>query len=278
MPVSSSLAPRPSLRGCVATDRGRRRAAALMRCMLLLAAHAGIAGVASAEDAPAFDRPGIGFASTTLGSGQVAWEQAFFDGSYDRSGGVRSTEYVADSRLRIGLSARTELQLAIDSQVWQRVRGGGEDRRGHSGGDASIGIKQALPSARDGFTWAMLGSASLPVGRSPYGEAGHRYDLGVSAGWDLPGGRSLALYGNLSDSEDGSGWSVSPSYTFYAGDTLSAYVEAGIGGGEDEMRALGSGVTWLFAERVQLDLSVLRGLSAQTDDWQGGLGISVLLR
>ncbi|UYC13836.1 transporter [Xanthomonas sp. CFBP 8445] len=284
MPVPRFLAP-PSLAvsASVAARHGRRpplrrRGDVLLRGALLLAATAGSAGVACADDAPAFDRPGIGFASSTLQRGQVAWEQAFFDGSYDRDGDVRSTEYVANSRLRIGLSARTELQLAIDSQVWQRVRGGGQDRRGHSGGDASIGLKQALPSTRDGFTWALLGSASLPVGRAPYGDAGHRYDLGLSAGWDLPQGRSVALYGNVSDSEDGSGWSVSPSYTFYAGDTLSAYVEAGIGGGEDDMRALGSGVTWLFAKRVQLDVSVLRGLSSQTPDWQGGLGISMLLR
>lgn len=285
MPVLPFLAPQRSraVPSFVATHHGRRpqlrrRGDALLRGALLLAATTGTAGVACAEDTPAFDRPGIGFASTTLQRGQLAWEQAFFDGSYDRDGDVRSTEYVANSRLRFGLSARTELQLAIDSQVWQRVRGGGQDQRGHSGGDASIGLKQALPSASDRVSWALLGSASLPVGRAPYGDAGHRYDLGVSAGWDLPEGRSLALYGNASDSEDGSGWSVSPSYTFYAGDTLSAYVEAGIGGGEDEMRALGSGVTWLFANRVQLDLSVLRGLSSQTPDWQGGLGISVLLR
>jgi len=257
-------------RGACATYR----AAALMLALGAL----GATRVAHADDAPAFDRPGIGFASQTLPAGGVAWEQALSDVSYDRSGGVRSTEYVADSRLRIGLSPQAELQLAIDSQVWQRVRGTGQDFRGHGGGDASVGLKWALPSTRDTFSWALLGTAAVPVGRAPYGDDGHRYDLGVSAGWDLDGGRNIALYANLSDSDDGHGWTVSPSYTFYAQGNLSVYAEAGIGGGEDEMRALGTGLTWLIAGRVQLDLSVLRGLSAPTSDWQGGLGVSVLLR
>jgi len=276
MTTASSVAPlraQVRIRGACATHR----AAAFLHCALVLGA-LGAASVAHADDAPAFDRPGIGFASQTLPAGGIAWEQALSDVSYDRSGGVHTTEYVADSRLRIGLSAQAELQLAIDSQVWQRVRGTGEDFRGHGGGDASIGLKWALPSTRDTFSWAVLGTAAVPVGRAPYGDDGHRYDLGVSAGWDLDGGRNVALYANLSDSDDGHGWTVSPSYTFYARGDLSAYAEAGIGGGEDEMRALGTGLTWLIAQRVQLDLSVLRGLSAPTSDWQGGLGVSVLLR
>ena len=248
-----------------------------MRYVLVLGA-LGASGAACADDAPAFDRPGIGFASQTLPAGGVAWEQAVSDVTYDRSDGVHSTEYVADSRLRIGMSAQAELQVAIDSQVWQRVRGAGQDVRGHGGGDASVGLKWALPSTRDTFSWAVLGTAAVPVGRAPYGDNGHRYDLGVSAGWDLDGGRNVALYANLSEGDDGHGWTVSPSYTFYAQGNLSAYAEAGIGGGEDEMRALGTGLTWLLAGRVQLDLSVLRGLSAPSSDWQGGLGVSVLLR
>lgn len=272
IPVAA-LRTQPGIRAGCAT----RRAAALMQCALTFGA-LGATRVAHADDAPAFDRPGIGFASQTLPAGGVAWEQALSDVSYDRSGGVRSTEYVADSRLRIGLSAQAELQLAIDSQVWQRVRGTGEDFRGHGGGDASVGLKWALPSSRDTFSWALLGTAAVPVGRAPYGDDGHRYDLGVSAGWDLADGRNVALYANVSDSDDGHGWTVSPSYTFYAQGDLSAYAEAGIGGGEDEMRALGTGLTWLIAERVQLDVSVLRGLSAPTSDWQGGIGVSVLLR
>lgn len=249
----------------------------LMRYVLVLGA-LGASGAACADDAPAFDRPGIGFATQALPAGGVAWEQAVPDVTYDRSDGVHRTEYVADSRLRIGLGAQAELQLALDSQVWQRVRGAGQDVRGHGGGDGSVGLKWALPSAREAFSWAVLGSAAVPTGRAPYGDDGHRYDLGVSAGWDLDGGRSVALYANLSEGDDGHGWTVSPSYTFYARGNLSAYAEAGLGGGEDEMRALGTGLSWLLAGRVQLDLSVLRGLSAASSDWQGGLGVSVLLR
>lgn len=250
--------------------RLRGGTAALALCVVGL----GAGPAAHADDAPAFERPGIGFASSTLPAGSAAWEQGLPDISYDRSGGVRRREYVAASLLRIALAERMELQLGADGQVWQRERGAGIDRRGHGGGDASVGMKWALPSARDDVSWALLGTARLPAGRAPYGDAGHRYDLGVSAGWDLEGGRGAALYANLSDADEGRGWTVSPSYTFYAQGGLSAYAEAGIGGGEDEMRALGTGLTWLLGGRMQLDLSVLRGLSSRTPDWQGGLGVS----
>ncbi|MFC3656021.1 hypothetical protein ACFOPN_10175 [Xanthomonas hyacinthi] len=46
--------------------------------------------------------------------------------------------------------------------------------------------------------------------------------LGVGAGPDLEGGRNLALYANLCDSDDGHGWTVSPSDTFYAQGDFSA--------------------------------------------------------
>ncbi|MCF5930793.1 transporter, partial [Xanthomonas perforans] len=117
----------------------RRTASALV--MLALCVASGHAA-AQADDAPAFDRPGIPFAAEALQPGAFAWEQGLPDASTDRSDGQRTTQYTADTLLRLGLFQNVELQLGSDSYNWQH--GGGVRVRG--GGDSSVGLKVALPS------------------------------------------------------------------------------------------------------------------------------------
>ena len=94
-----------------------------------------------------------------------------------------------------------------------------------------------------------------------------------------PGGaRPRAALSPPADGADGQAWTFSPSYTFYSGERLGGYVEAGFGHGEGGEQVAGGGLTWRASPRVQLDLSVLRGLDADSVDWQGGFGVSVALR
>lgn len=67
------------------------------------------AQAAQAAQAPAYDRPGIGFSASTVGKGVLAWEQGLPDGSRDRSGGVTTTAWTADTLLRLGLAPTVEL-------------------------------------------------------------------------------------------------------------------------------------------------------------------------
>ncbi len=91
-------------------------------------------------------------------------------------------------------------------------------------------------------------------------------------GSDLVGGE-LAMLAR----DAGSGWLFSLSFNIDLNERTAVYVEAGIGRGAQHMRALGTGITWVAHPRVQLDVSVLRGTDDETPDWQGGLGIAVLL-
>ena len=243
----------------------------LVACGLLLVASF---GVCAADDAPAFDRPGISFSTQTLPRGGFAWEQGLPDASYDESGGVRTTTWVADTNLRLGLSDSLEVQLGADSYGGMRQRGRGirSDERG--GGDGRIGLKWVPATGNKTFSWGMLATATLPFGEAPLGDGGHDFDLGAAASWTLPRDASVSLYLDRSWAEGG-GWLFSPNYGFALSDTVGAYVEAGFGSGTQRQRVAGGGVTWMATPRVQLDASFLRGLDASSPDWQAGIGLSV---
>ncbi len=229
------------------------------------------APVAWADDEVSFDRPGIAFGTDVLMPGQFAWEQGLPDYSRDDSGGASTRDYTLDSRLRLGLGARLELQLEVDSYVWQR---GASRARG--GGDSQVALKWALPSRDDDFAWALLGTYSAGTGRAALSDGAAR-DLGMSLSWSLPRDRAMGLYLDLGRGVDGNAWTVSPNLTLHDDGRWMSYVEAGIGGGATHERQLGGGVAWHVRPKLQLDASLLRGLDGASTDWQAGLGVSFAL-
>ena len=245
------------------------------------AARAGAVGVlglacaaAQAQDAAdvEFDRPGIGFSPSVLTPGQVAWEQGLPDVTYDHGDSARTTRYAAASLLRVGLGADLELQLGSDSRVWERTRGDDARVRMHGGGDSSVALKWVLPGSNDDTQWALRARQGVLTGARDIRAERAQQDLGVSVATG-----DLSFYVDGTRDEDGTGWTVSPSWTFLSTATVGAYVEVGLGTGAQRSRALGSGITWRVAPAVQLDLSVLRGFAAGEDDWTGGFGVSFVL-
>lgn len=229
-----------------------------------------------AQDAVAFDRPGIGFASTTVPRGSVAWEQGLADVSTSHDASSRQQQWLADTLLRIGLRDGLELQLGADSYAWQHVRDASGQWHAQGMGNSSLGLKAALPSHVDTFSWAILAKASLPTGRAPIGGGTRGYDLGITAQWAMANDRSIALYADRSVGPE-RGWMLSPSYNFNLSEHWASYIEAGIGSGAQQGRMLGSGVTWQPNARLQVDLSALRGVHGAAD-WQAGLGVSLLMQ
>ncbi|WP_372360417.1 transporter [Xanthomonas axonopodis pv. poinsettiicola] len=266
-----AVATRWSMPAEVACDRRvpTGRTLALAGALLALCVTSGKVA-AQAEEPPAFDRPGIPFAAEVLQPGAFAWEQGLPDASTDRADGQRTTLYTADTVLRLGLSQHVELQLGSDSYNWQH--GGGTRVRG--GGDSHVGLKVALPSRSDSFHWAALGTYSVPTG-SPAFSDGHARELGLTASWDLAQQRALAVYVNYARDDDGHTWTFAPNYTFFSGERFSSYVEAGVETGSEHSRVAGAGGAWQLPHAMQLDVSVLRGLTSDSPDWQGGIGLSI---
>lgn len=229
----------------------------------------------AAQEAPAFDRPGIGFATSVLPSGGFAWEQGLPDASTDEHDGLRTTTWVAGTLLRVGLPGSLELQLGADTVAGVRTHGWGVDDSSTGGGDGSVALKWAPATAGDDFAWALLASVVLPFGQAPVGDGGNGQSLAATASWTLAGDRSVSLFVERSWGEQGDGWLFSPSYGFALGEDVGGYVEAGIGGGDERQRMAGAGVTWMATSRLQLDASFLRGLGGDSPDWQAGIGLAL---
>lgn len=252
-----------------------------MRCSALLVSLL-FCGAVHAQDAPpdiAFDRPGIGFAASTLPRGGVALEAGLPSFSRDRDdAGVLSTQYSADITLRIGLAEHLELQAF--TSPWNHLRVAPRDapaERSSGAGDVGVGLKVALPLSSEKHAVALLASTTFATGSRDFSEGATQYALGASYEYDFDDRWTGALYANVTrgGGEDSVTWA--PSVSFAATETVSTYLELGFTDthGEPSTRIAGAGVTWMVKPRVQLDASFDVGLNDDSPDVQAGLGVSV---
>lgn len=248
---------------------GRMAGRAMAACLL---AHASIA---CAGDAPGFDRPGFGFDPGTLDPGRFAIEQGLPDVVRDRDDGVVVTSYSTDTLVRLGIAPHVELQFGGSLYDAEHVRGGGTTTRRHGPGDASVGLKVAMPSQREHFAWGLLTTVSLPTGRAPFGGDDRAYDIGAVLQWTLPEDRSLAVHADHGIAPSDSSWLLAAVWSVPLSRRTQVYAEAGAANHGDDHRVIGSGVTWTFADRMQFDLSLRRGLDRASADWQGGFGVAM---
>lgn len=247
----------------------------LALAMLMIASLLPCMQVARA-DAPAFDRPGIAFATSVLPAGSFDWEQGLPDLERDSTDGVRSTTYTADTTLRLGLTSTLEVQLG--GSLWNRfeVRTAGISMSGTGAGDTRLALKWAPVLSSKDVTFAMLGSVTMATGSAAFTNGRSIVSLGATVARDLGDGRSVALYANVDRSGGAYTWTLSPSFGFPISGNLAGYVEAGrtFGGGAWSAVA-GGGLTWLLHDRVQLDLYADGGLTSRSPDLLAGFGISV---
>lgn len=227
-------------------------------------------------DTPAFDRPGIAFSTTTLPAGSFSVEQGLPDVSRDHSGGTTATSYSADTRVRIGLGSKLEMQLgtALLNRLTLKDQLGTHSTKGI--GDSSIALKAALPSSASSFSWAALGAIEFATGDDAFTSGATQYSLGLTGSWALGLSQTVSLYANIDRLDGNDTFTLSPSLGFGLSDTVSAYVEAGLSAakGSDDYLA-GGGLTWMVTPRLQLDGFVDHGLTSSSTDLLAGFGISI---
>jgi hypothetical protein len=230
-------------------------------------------------DGPAFDRPGIAFATSSFSPGSFSIEQGLPDLSSDRSDGVRTTLYSADTVLRFGLPAHAELE--IDTALLNRVetRGAGADDSASGVGDSGFALKFELPSASQRFSWALRGGVMFDSGAAAFTAGGTEYSLGSTAQWQLDDDSSAALYANLDRLHGRNAWTLSPALDFDLSENLGAFVELAstFAGHEPDDHVAGGGFTWTPMHNVQLDIYADFGLTQRSTDLQAGFGVSVFV-
>ncbi len=240
---------------------------------MIVLAHAG----PTHADGPAFDRPGIAFAPSTLPRHSFAWEQGLPDFERDTSGGVTQSAYAANMRLRYGLTDAWEVQLAVPLFEQIDTNGTGRGLAVAGTGDVSVAVKRALVSGDGPLTAAALAVVSFPTGKQEFSNGSEVYSLGTTVGWAVDDRNSLAFLANVDVMRGDATWTISPNWSFSLGDTVGAYVEAGWQfppHGEPANEVAGGGLTWLVRPTLQLDIFGLAGLTKRSTDLTAGWGVS----
>lgn len=252
----------------------RRHRHALPALATLLALASSLA--ARADGNPGYDRPGLGFTPAVLQAGDFTWEQGLPDASRDRSEGVNSTQYGADTLLRLGLGGPFELQLGSSPYNDRRQTGTGGYHRSHGRGDSMLGMKFALP-ASGAFSWGLLGSVEFTDGARDFRNPRRQYLLGADFNWQWSARNTAALYleNVRSGGRDSRLLAANDGYALTP--TLSGFVEIALqddADGGHGSRA-GAGLAWTATPRVQLDASARHRLDGRAPEWEAGLGLSV---
>ena len=163
---------------------------------------------------PAFDRPGIAFATDVVPRAAISIEQGLPDFSRSSDASVKTAFYSAGTNVRIGLFDGAELQLATALFNQLEIKTAGSSQTFRGAGDTRLGLKVALPSSSDKFSWATLGSVTLNTGSEEFSNNVKQYDLGVSLALDLAPDVTGGFYVNATHLDGENSIAISPSLSF----------------------------------------------------------------
>ncbi len=229
-----------------------------------------------------FDRPGDGFSTSVVPKGHFALELALPDASYDerRDDGVDYSTVTVQGRIleRIGVGANTELRIGWDGPIWQKQKVDMYEDEEHGKGDVVVGIKKAIDTQDDNFTWALLAQAKLSTSDDDFSIDDDIYTLGSSISYKNSDmiSTGMTMYYDLQDSD--MAWSAIPSIQYKLGENVTGFSEYVYRKQESKHRenSMNTGVKWAVKDRLQLDASVGYSFNRQNPRFSAGFGLSYL--
>ncbi|WP_266160359.1 transporter [Dyella silvatica] len=231
---------------------------------------------ALADDAPSYDRPGLGFAPNTLKPGSVTYEQGLPSWSLSHDAGVRSSQYLTDSLLRVGLLSGLELQLGGAPYARQQNSGAGGDQLSQGHGDNSLGLKLALPSANPDWSWGALGTVEFTNGSRGIRNPQRQYTLGLNVEQQWDEHQAFNYFAQWQRSGNSNDIQLAANYGYAFTRSWGAYGEAVLEHGQGRHGSrLGLGLTWLANERLQWDTWCRHRLAGRAPDWEAGFGVAM---
>ncbi len=238
-------------------------------------------------DAIGTDRPGFWCGPYVVGTGVFQIETgAAFD--WSRQGDRRSSGLGTPLVMRYGVSDRVEMRLKTSGLVIARESGAGVPRSSTQGIAAPTVEAKWQLSESDGPTMAVLVSTALPIG-SPALRPGELQPAAlISADLPVSGSASVALnagvvsaFDDVSDVRFAQGFFAAV-LGFSLTNEWGAFVEVATttpdaNHGESVVFVDG-GVSWVSSSDLQLDLSVIRGVTDNATDWTAMVGVSLCFR
>lgn len=229
-----------------------------------------------------FDRPGSGFGTGITPVGQLAWEQSLpsvtYNKAYTAAGSEKTTTIQGDMLFRTGLAKDWELQVGWDGPAWAQIKNPIRKVEDNGLGDVSVGVKKAIDLQDDKMTMAVLGRVSFATGNKNFTNDHEIYTLGSTVAYQQTDrlSTSITMYYALEDGD----WSVEavPTLNYKFSNKWSGYSEFVYRKKESQtdQTSLATGLIYALNARTQLDASVGFGLSGDTPDYSGGLGVAFL--
>lgn len=227
------------------------------------------------ETVPSYDRPAFGFGTSALPAGGFIIEQGLPDWSLNKQDGVRSSQFMTDSLLRIGLGGDLELQLGSTPFNRLTQRAGGVSQLSTGRGDTILSLKVAPPSSNPQWSWAMLGTVEFPDGASGIRLPQREYTLGVTVAQQLDDRNTLGYFAQWQRMGVHGTYQLAGNYGYALSKTWGVYTEmvalhqSGRTGG-----LIGAGLTYLPNMHLQWDVSFDRGFVGTAPAWMAGLGVA----
>ena len=225
--------------------------------------------LAATEDDPiAPDRPGLSTGTHTVAPGTLYLE-AGYQYEFNRSGLDTSTQTIPQLVLRTGLTDKLELDLLWDGLNQDRIQGFPSET---SSADVAIGGKYRLLQSEK-LNLTLLGLVSLSVGSEPSTSDNADPLLGLL--WDYGISDTIQLFGVFQttrlEDDDGSSFQenqIGLGVGFGHSDKLSTFVEYFAAlpdqSGLDDQHIVDAGITYLYSDDIQLDISAGVGLNDET--------------
>lgn len=270
------------------TDGRERAATRAIGAVLALAALlvAAAPEAASAQRRPIdTDRPGLGFAPTTVAPVQLQLEMGAPEMTYTSFEGGEDFVFAFPMLGRLGVADGVEIRAGL-SPLTVDVREGdvdAADRAEVGPGDLEVGVKwRFLEGTGSTPTFLLVPSATLPTGEAGVSRDRASFQGTLQASWQLASdvGANLFLGAGVDpENDDWAGTGIAGAdVSFPLGDALRGYGEIGWlpdSGAPDDVLA-GGGALWRLTPYAQIDAFLDVGLTAGSTDWIVGAGFARL--
>lgn len=253
-----------------------RLALGTLACMLFVTSTPAKADDAdSGNTAPSYDRPAFGFGTSALPAGGFAIEQGLPDWSLSKQDGVRTSQFMTDSLLRVGVGHGLELQVGSTPFNWLMQSAGGVSQRITGRGDTVLSVKIAPPSSNPAWSWAALGTVEFPDGADGLRLPQRAYTLGVTVAQQLNERTTLGYFAQWQRSGNHGTYQLAGNYGYAINKVWGVYGEmVGLHQSGRSGALVGAGLTYLPNVRLQWDLSLDRGFVGTAPAWMAGLGVA----
>jgi Putative MetA-pathway of phenol degradation len=230
------------------------------------------------------DRPDKTEAPITVDAGHLQYEMDLLNTSRNRAAGERtSSTLLFAPNLKLGVTNSSDIQLVIESLLYDRETGG-ETRSSSMGlGDVTIRYKQNLWGNDEGPTAAaVMPYLKIPTNRNGLGNEFWEGGIIAPFGWDFAPGWGLGAMtqGDVlrqeSESKFYPQWVNSVTLGRDISEEIGAYIELWSATSSESTHeaTLDFGITYMIDSNTQLDIGLNRGVTDAADDYNPFVGIS----